>query len=283
MSTNQPFFILGNPRSGTSLLRLMLNSHPEVTVPPECGFLLWLAKDYAHQLEYNSQTYINFTEDLFRTKKFETWNIKKNDLLESIKREKPKTYNEMTCLVYRQYAKKNSKTPLIHGDKNNYYINEMNSIDQLFPASKKIFIIRDGRDVAASYLKIRNREIKSQYKPNLPSLISEIAYQWQKSTFNAQLRSGNASSCIIRYEDLVQKPAQTLSTICKHLNIYYTDEMLSFYLTNDEPAEFLQWKAKTQHPVDTSSLGSYKKELTQEQIESFEQHAQSALKAFHYL
>ena len=41
-----PFFILGNPRSGTTLLRLMLNNHPSVAVPMECGFAVWLHDSY---------------------------------------------------------------------------------------------------------------------------------------------------------------------------------------------------------------------------------------------
>lgn len=283
MSISPPFFILGNPRSGTSLLRLMLNNHPEIIVPPECGFLLWLAEKYTHQLEYNTQTYINFTEDLFKTKKIETWNIKKNNLLKIIKSKKPKTYSEMTSLVYTYYAKTKFKTPSIHGDKNNYYINEIRIIDQLFPQSKHIFIIRDGRDVAASYLNIRKENITSQYKPNLPRSISEIAHQWKKSTFNAQKRLGDPNSCVIRYEDLVQKPIQTLSLICSHLDTYYTDEMLNYYLNNDEPTEFLQWKAKTKQPVDCNSLSKYKKELSNDQIEFFENCAFEALKAFNYI
>ena len=44
-----PFFIIGNPRSGTTLVRLMLNNHPDVVVPPESGFSLWLAEDYSNK------------------------------------------------------------------------------------------------------------------------------------------------------------------------------------------------------------------------------------------
>src|SRR5262249_51644891 len=33
-------FIVGSPRSGTTLLRFMLDSHPELAIPPETGFLL---------------------------------------------------------------------------------------------------------------------------------------------------------------------------------------------------------------------------------------------------
>jgi len=37
-----PIFIIGNPRLGTSLLRVILNAHPNLVIPPECGFAMWL-------------------------------------------------------------------------------------------------------------------------------------------------------------------------------------------------------------------------------------------------
>lgn len=46
MPHSTPIFILGNPRSGTTLLQLMLACHPRLAVPPECGFALWLYDRY---------------------------------------------------------------------------------------------------------------------------------------------------------------------------------------------------------------------------------------------
>lgn len=278
----QPFFILGNPRSGTSLLRLMLNSHPEITVPPECGFLLWLSEKYVSLENYNEKIYSQFVDDLFKTRKIETWGMQKNDLLKLINKEKPKSYTDMAALVYSHYAQKKGKNNLIYGDKNNYYINETTKIKKLYPQSKSIFIVRDGRDVAASYLSIAKKNIDSKYKPKLSSSIPEIALQWKKSTLNANKQLDNPASCIIRYEDLVRDPATTLEKACKHIGSSYTKEMLNFHLKNDEPTEFLQWKEKTKNPIDSTSISKYKKELTKEQVTSFESYAYEALKAFHY-
>lgn len=44
----EPVFIIGSPRSGTTLLRLMMNSHPRIVVPPECGFAVWWYEKYQH-------------------------------------------------------------------------------------------------------------------------------------------------------------------------------------------------------------------------------------------
>ena len=72
MSTcSNPFFILGNPRSGTTLLRLMLDAHPKMTVPPECGFIVWFYDKYKSWSDSDKST-LNiqmFIEDLQTAKK----------------------------------------------------------------------------------------------------------------------------------------------------------------------------------------------------------------------
>jgi hypothetical protein len=69
----QRFFIIGNPRSGTTLFRLMLNKHSKMIVPPEAGFLVWLYKDIKD--ENFNKGYRKFIELLRDTSKIETWNI----------------------------------------------------------------------------------------------------------------------------------------------------------------------------------------------------------------
>ncbi|MBK8683451.1 MAG: sulfotransferase [Bacteroidetes bacterium] len=45
MVNDTPIFIIGNPRSGTSLLRLMLHSHPLISIPPGITFFFGLKKN----------------------------------------------------------------------------------------------------------------------------------------------------------------------------------------------------------------------------------------------
>jgi len=176
-----PFFIIGNPRSGTTLLRLMLNAHPDITVPPECGFALWLAEKYKNYNDYDVFLYKQFASDVLESKKFETWDVAKNDLLDYFEEIKPTQYSDLVDCVYKTYAKKSKKNPSITGDKNNYYINHLYDINKFFPMSKFIYIIRDGRDVACSYNRVNKIGFKSKYKPNLPRGIKNIAVEWKKS------------------------------------------------------------------------------------------------------
>lgn len=282
-------FILGNPRSGTSLLRLMLDSHSKIVVPPECGFLLWLEKDYgnweANDLKTDRvQAYI---KDLQASKKFETWNLSDVVLMETINLERPKNYEELSQCVYLAYAKKSDKKPLVLGDKNNYYIQHLEQLDNLYSKKYILHIIRDGRDVSTSYRGIDAISNNFKYKPKLSKDIDDIAEEWQQNNLRIHDQFGHLPNYMfIKFEDLLTNTKVTLNNIMHRLGLDFDEGMLTYYernkLLQSEPKETLAWKKKTLEPLDTSVIGKYKKELTLEEIESFNITAKKALKLFDY-
>ncbi|MEI2419192.1 sulfotransferase [Arthrospira platensis SPKY2] len=277
-----PFFIIGNPRSGTTLLRLMLNNHPQITVPPECGFALWLSEKYQNIKVYNDYVYSEFAKDVFNSKKFETWGVDESLILETIIDKNPKDYVALVNCIYCSYSKVLKKKSSCFGDKNNYYISYLESLTSTFPKSKILFIIRDGRDVVCSYKNLNKKNIESKYKPQLPVMIEDIAREW---TINLEqvLKFINHNSLVIRYEDIVKTPSVCLSKICQFLGVKYSDAMLLFYVNNDEPEDFLQWKEKTTQKLDDCSVDRYKEELTLKEQEIFIDLAGLMLKRFGYL
>ena len=78
----RPIFIIGNPRSGTTLLRLMLTSHPEVCIPPEAGFALWLLRDFSDWTPADGLD--GFLTALMETRKFRHWGLTRTRLGEWI-------------------------------------------------------------------------------------------------------------------------------------------------------------------------------------------------------
>lgn len=280
MNFSYPFFILGNPRSGTSLFRLMLNNHPGLVVPPECGFAEWLYEEFCGQ-QMGERTYQAFLIKVFKTRKFETWELDFDDVLDSIKKNKPKNYQDLVLEVYRAYAKKSEKESAYFGDKNNYYINRVDKLEEIFPGCKKIFIVRDGRDVACSYLELERKKINTMYSPKLSNDIPNIAKEWCSSV--EIMKHWAASGALsIRYEDLVLDPYTTLQTVCGFLGASYSEEMLNYFKNNDEPEAFKAWKSKTFKPVEGSSVGRYKKDLSAEELMTFENAAKKTLKMAGY-
>lgn len=282
-------FILGNPRSGTSLLRIMLNSHPLIASPPECGFLHWWYPKYENWTRKDSIDLIKinaFVDDVLSSKKMETWHLNKELLTSKILSEQPLDYSSLSELVYATWALMNShKNPQVIVDKNNYYIHHLKDLVKIWPDARFIHLIRDGRDVACSYLAMESLKTDSPYKPKLPSNISDIAIEWltnNENIFQFLNHLEEGTTHIIRYEELVTRTESMLNSICEFLEVPMSLEMLNYYNHNDEPRSTSDWKKKTFEEPDIRNIGKYKELLSSEQIIQFNEIALIALKEFGY-
>lgn len=278
------FFILGNPRSGTSLFRLMLNSHPQITVPPECGFLQWWHEKYQNWNKescLDSRQVSEFIRDLKSSKKIEDWNLDYTNLSSKIRSEQPASFAELVLLVYQVFSKPDT---LLIGDKNNYYIHHIPTLKELFKGAKFLHLVRDGRDVAVSYKEINTSVFTSKYAPSLPTSTYDIAKEWSENVLKIQREISDRDHFMLRYEDLISSPQDHLTNVCLFLGIPYSPEMLKFYepQNHDEPTTTMEWKSKTTTEVDSSNTGKYKSQLKADDLNTFIELAGPTLKAFGY-
>jgi len=275
------FFILGNPRSGTTLLRLILNNHPLIGVPPESGFLQWWYKKYYNwsEVDTKNDTKVNlFLDDILSSKKIEDWQLNRHNLKNSILSKNPKNYPEIITTIYEFYT--NNKS--IIGDKNNYYINHLEELNLIFPNVKYIHLIRDGRDVACSYKNINKLNPNLKYIPKVSSNIVDIANEWNNNIITIENFIQNHNSITIRYEDLISNPVETLMKVCNFLDVEYESDMLKYYQNNDEPLSTLHWKKKTKETIDKQNKKKYLSLLSYEEINRFNEIADKTLKKFKY-
>lgn len=283
------FFIIGNPRSGTTLLRLMLNKHSKMSVPPEAGFLVWLYDGYK-DFTFIEKNVDNFVEALSNTTKIEHWNLDFDLLRDFIMLEKPDNFSNLMDCVYVYYDKYNlSKDIAIYGDKNNFYLNKIDLLTKLYNDAKFIHIIRDGRSVAVSYKDLKKKSMTSEYAPDLPDEIETIAEEWSQNIQRIHTSFDKLNSeqhHTIRFEDLISKPEKSLQNICKFLNIEYEDDMLNYFHTTEEdglePKDFLEWKSKNKMPLQEEEVFKYKK-LSQNELNLFENLTNDLLVKFEYI
>ena len=279
-----PFFIIGNPRSGTTLLRLMLNQHDEIVVPPECGFSVWLSDQFADKNFFSDGIKFDFAAQVVKSRKFETWGVDERELKDFLQHQECNSYKDAVLAIYLFYALKRGRSPSLIGDKNNYYINHLEKIDVLFGSPKYVFIVRDGRDVACSYLALQAVGITSQYSPRLPGEINEIAKEWiaNNAKIISYLEEYAERSLLIKYEDLIGFPGRELERVCEFFQIEYQPKMLGYYENSDEPDDFLIWKKKVLSPPDPANFGMYKRLLSAEEIMTFQRLAEDTLSYFGY-
>ncbi|PNQ73292.1 hypothetical protein C1T31_07165 [Hanstruepera neustonica] len=269
----QNLFIIGSPRSGTSMFRMMLSSHESIVVPPECGFIQWWYEKYKDWNKSSSQSermLNDFLTDLKTSKKIETWGLDFKALKLLIIEESPVSYSQLMNMVILQYAFQNGKKPSVLGDKNNYYIDYLRFLKQTYPNAKFLVIIRDPRDVVCSYLNVNSLQTSSEYKPKFPNTIKEMSLDWYSKNMKIAefLESINPSTYkIVKYEDLLSQPELELEKCTNLLDLEFEYSMMDFYKNNMEPSELLDWKKKTNQQLDKNNTQKYLKQLTQSEIE----------------
>jgi hypothetical protein len=266
----------------------MLNAHPEIVSPPECGFVHWWYSKYkGWRWNSHEQDLESFITDLESSKKIETWNLDFCQLHEFIKTRCPNSYDELTTCVYFFYAMANRKKPLVIADKNNYYINHLKELKEIWSDALFIHLIRDGRDVACSYIDLKTMASDSKYKPNLSNKINEIANEWSTNNQNIgdfidSLSPQSGKS--IRFEDLILKTEETLTEISEFLQVTFCKEMLNYNDSNhhNEPQQTMDWKRKTLESPDPERISRFKSQLKQEEIEVFNSIANKTLLRYNY-
>ena len=265
----------------------MLTCHRQITVPPECGFIHWLFEKYRNVDWNDPGCYEQFSLDVVASKKFETWGVSKIDLVTMLENIEPVTYAEACQSVIAAYERKHDKTATVFGDKNNYYLNHILLLNEIFPQCKFIHIVRDGRDVACSYKELAIEKQSSKFKPNLPTDINAIACDWKTNvnTIQEAFSQLEPSKVIeIRFGDLVKETKKQLTTICKFLGLEYDSTMENYASLNRqlelEPRALLGWKKDTTKPPVQQKSGRYLTDLTKDEILKFEQIAEAELKRY---
>jgi len=265
------------------MFRLMLNAHSKITVPPESGFALWYAEKYADIDVFTQDVYERFINDVLCAKKFETWNLTREQLTEAVNEVKPTCYSQLVDAVYNCYAVAKGKQVRKFGDKNNYFVEYIPELVNYFPNEKLVLLVRDGRDIAVSYKKIDTNKIDSAYTPKLPQDVEIIAQLWRKNVDAfLELIEKNKNSILVRYEDLLSQPKDELIRVFDFLGEEFEEQALSFNEFNDEPAEFLQWKSKTLEKIDKNNMNNYVSDLSREEVEKFNSIAKNQLLSLGY-
>lgn len=287
-----PLFVIGNPRSGTSLLRLVLTCHSRIVIPPECGFIVWLKDAYRSWSRNDCHDRARrraFVDDLVHCRKFETWGLTREAIEKSISAYQPTTYAELCSLIYLSYAGALKKQVDLWGDKNNFHINHLQDLLNIFPGARFIHIVRDGRDVACSYREVAVLNSSSKYAPDLPTDIGTIAEQWARNVecvFDFMDRLSNQATMVIKYENLVRNSEHTIRAICSWLQLDYEPSMMQFHVSNSahglEPKQTIDWKKRTLEPIGTQTVGRFSELLSKVEIAAFESRAGQSLARFGY-
>ncbi len=208
-------FIVGVPRSGTTLLRLMVDSHPRITILPETFFLI----DIFNANQGDCCSAAQLSKLISSCRRWPDFGMDKTALDSRIRSLDPFSMARGVNEFYRYYAEIHQKP--IWGDKTPEYGLYISAIAQLFPEARFIHLVRDGRDV---YLSVKDTWFGGQYTPHSHALM------WKKFVSSVSNQGSKISHFTeVRYEDIVTDTENSLREICRFVEMDFDDQMLEYY------------------------------------------------------
>ncbi len=283
---NTPFFfIIGRPRSGTTLLRTMLDAHPHVIIPLELAYNLEYAnhrfKKIKRWQEKDKQELFNYfcSESFTKYPSIATqWNIDKELLKNNIFNAPDDTsLQTFIKIIYSHYKSVFPKKEILAiGDKTPLHSMLMLQFyKNAFSDAKFIFLIRDPRDHIRSH---------NLLKPLFPTAV--MADMWRKSAEQYVTLKEKAPKQIIlvRYEDLISNTPKKLNEICNFLNIPFSESMLKFHTKKQkyESGFVNQWQKKLYSPPDKKNKYLWKEKMSKAKIKKIEFYCGSFINRFNY-
>jgi hypothetical protein len=207
-------FVVGVPRSGTTLLRLMLDAHPDMAVPPETYFV----PDVLRLCGDGGAPAPDVLALLTSSQRWGDFGLDPESVAQRLPRERPVRRAEALRAFYGAYAQRAGKPRW--GDKTPVYLKHMKRIARALPEARFVHIIRDGRDVALSVTGLMFG----------PDSVEEAARRWRRKLERARAQApGLPHYTEVRYEDLVERPEPTLRGVCEYLELGWDPAMLEYH------------------------------------------------------
>jgi hypothetical protein len=274
----QPIFMIGMQRSGSNLLRLMMNQLNEIASPHPPHIMQRFQPLLEHYGDLSADdNFYQLAEDVCRLVELNpvSWEGVSLDRDEVISRCREKSLAALHGAVYDLCAEAwGAHTWCCKSLANINYINE---IEKCFDNPKYIFLYRDGRDVALSFRKAVVGE-KHMY---------HIAKGWakvQEIGLGLMDKIGPGRLITVSYEELTANPAAAGQRLCEFLGVAYTDGMLEFHNSDEAQraaSSSTLWDKLTQ-PVMQNNTRKFLRESSEDDIRIFESVAGHVLDSLGY-
>ena len=265
-----PIFIVGMPRSGTKLLRSLLNNHSNLAFPPSETHVLpyWVNnwEKYGNLMDFNKfQIFYNEVEK----NSFFNYMREQNSQYISAKDWYKSCEGGSVAEVFEALVRlsSNSSQGMIWGEKSPSYIKHIPLLKIIYPNAKIIHIVRDVRDYCLS--------INHAWGKNM----IRAAQRWQDDTFSAssEIKILGNSGCEIRFEDLLSAPLATVNDICDFLEIDFEKSMLEI----KKPTENIG-KAREERRIVTENKEKWRTKMSPKLINKIESICITQLNSYKY-
>jgi hypothetical protein len=255
-------FLVGCPRSGTTMLQQALNRHSRILIPPETALFFSvlgrpLQAQQRHILRLNADLGIDLPIPHKRLAGVSTTHT---------------LFEELAA----RYVRRMGKTGLAYfGEKSPEHLRRLPYILEAYPDAKIVVLYRDGRDVALSLTKVPWMHTDLNVNFAVWLYYCRLQHWWQ--------RRGLENICCVRYEDLVTRPEVELRKVLAFLGLPYEADVTEGYGNGDGiPSWEYAWKGRALEPITAARIGIWKQEIPEEQVERLERWGSRTLTSLGY-
>jgi hypothetical protein len=248
---DQLFFIVGCGRSGTTLLKTILNAHPEVSIPHETFFFNDIAQglpDGGNDDDLEKKLNLILSKWWIRT-----MGVDKEQLRKNLGARNPSWRNLFLSLLE---SASSHASPKYFGEKTVANIRFAEQLLEMYPKCRVVQIIRDPR---AAFLSFKKAKVGTIH-------VAPLIRDWKFATSVDQSLKDHPRYQSIKFECLIRDTQPTMEKVCCGLEIPFHPQMMKFYERNDKGFSTVQnHHENTMKPIFSSGLDKWKTELSQSQ------------------
>ncbi len=252
-----PFFIVGSGRCGTTLMRAILEAHPAVHIPPGNVALRDVIADFRRysRLPWSPLLRIVLAQMTFR-RMWDGFDLSLGPLFGEMETWPPARRNLAAVLdgVYRAHAARHKPQAVRWGDKSPFSVLALPALRAVFPDLRVVHMVRDGRDVAASFA--------ASFGNDLP----RATMVWLRAIRAAQSFGSRFPDRYleVRYEDLVRRTEHTVRRVADFLSLDLDESMLRHHeqdlrLGDVDRTPYMQ---RVWQQIDDTAIGRWWRDFT---------------------
>ncbi len=273
-------FVVGCPRSGTTMLERMLDAHRDLAMAHETH---WITKHTKRGRDLTKEGHLRpeTLDVLYADHRFARM-APPRERIEAMMARRPLKYRRFVRTVYDHYRRSRGKA--YAGDKSTGgYIRDLGRLHRVCPDSKIVHLVRDGRDVCLSMLNWpKSARAAGRYAMFKEDPVATTACWWQWHV-RAAMRQGRPLGedlyTEVCYERLVREPERECAALCAFLGLEPDSAMAKFYAGRSKPGGR---SANAAWLPPTPGLRNWRIQMTDEQIEMFEAIAGETLESLGY-
>jgi len=262
----QSIFMVGEQRSGSNLLRLILNESPSIAAPHPPHILqrfMPLLPVYGN-LD-NNNNFKKLINDVCKLVELNPvpWDKVKLNRKEIFSRCKEKSLVAVYGAVMDMYAEAHDANAWMCKSMQNIFWAD--DINVYFNNPKYIYLYRDPRDVTLSFT-------KAVIGDKHPYFIAKQWNELQKACIAQMNWHGSETIFPLSYENLLENPEKIVKELCQFLEIEFSKEMLNFHTSREAERSAKSsslWENLSQ-PIKSNNSKKFMTELTTEEIKVIE-------------